>query len=629
MNPVTYVEEMTSRNKVVIRDDEQAALHATKLLIAGSGSVGGALVDPVVRLGVGALVLADPDSFELHNANRQICGVADIGRPKVDVHAEHARSINPFIEVSTYPEGITPENIEAAFDEVTQVFDGIGIDDAKSLWAKYLVHRHAALRRLPVISGADLGGKAVLYIFDYRRDPRTFHGKARVRAFREGNEMEALSMSGPRPLPSDFFPVIEMRMDTGMPWPQVAYTTHLLGALSARTMIDLAMSRRVRARVSTDAHLQTRGTAFRALQRARWPVGAYRLRKRQAGLAELMAEQAGSPDADVERALDGLGLLAVARAVRTAPSRYNSQPWMLTAAGPGTASLDVNPDRVLRYRDRDGDDLRLALGCAAEAAARATGAEVHVERSEDGFPTVHLAVATNGVDRDGALRLLRARRTSRGPFSTGARRDPAIDRLSDGQLLCGLRTDGDRHEIAAALGRCRTAELTSEPYAEELFDWLRFGPGDKDFDDDGLPADGLGLSGAREQLGRALKRRLPARRVAVASGWARGLASESVRTIAGGGTLLLVATPAGHDAVEAGRALMRAWLDATEAGLAVHPHSLAGLAAGARTAVGAQFEAGPELRPLLVLQVGHAPGAATSPAARLRLHRFTRLPAQP
>jgi molybdopterin/thiamine biosynthesis adenylyltransferase len=615
-DPVRYVDEMVSRNSGIVQADEQAALHATKLLVAGCGSVGGAVVEPAVRLGVGSLVLADPDVFELHNANRQSCVVEDMGRPKVEVHAERARAINPFIDVATYTEGVTPENIEACFAEITQVFDGIGIDSRAALWAKYLVHKHAAARRLPVISGSDLGGKALLYVFDYRRDPRTFFGRARVKAFREGNEFEALQMSGPRPVPADFFPVIRQRMDEGQPWPQVAYCTHALGALTGRTIIDLAMHRRVRERVSTDVHLQVRGPVHTVVQRARWPVEAFRTRRR-------MNEMAPSPNGDADRAeerLRSLGLLDLCQALRTAPSRYNSQPWLVVPEGRRQATIEIDGERLLRWRDRDGHDLLLALGCAVEAASRTGRVDAALEAGGRGEPRIRIEFTGAEDGARGGLGLLARRRTALAPFD-----GPALDaRLVEELGLPALRSPEHRLAVADVLDRIRDAELRSEPYAEELYAWLRFGDRDKDWDEDGLDASALGLARRDAAIGRALKRSLAARRLATRTGWAGRLATESAAPLrAGGGELLLVAAPStDRDALlAAGRLLMSAWLRATEAGLAVHPHSLSGLPASAREEVRAAFRAPGDEVPLLVLQLGRTErrpkGSARLPLARL------------
>ena len=104
---------------------EQGLVNSLRVLCGGCGSVGGSVVEPLVRLGVGELVLADPDGYELNNLNRQVATYEDLGRAKVDVLAERAKSINPGIRVSKLPDGLTVENVEEAVRSANIVFDGV------------------------------------------------------------------------------------------------------------------------------------------------------------------------------------------------------------------------------------------------------------------------------------------------------------------------------------------------------------------------------------------------------------------------------------------------------------------------------------------------------------------------
>ncbi|MER6564375.1 ThiF family adenylyltransferase, partial [Streptomyces sp. NPDC001027] len=99
--PVDFGAEAVSRNLGILNDREQAALRAATVLVAGCGSVGGAVVEPLVRLGVTRFRLADPDSFDVSNLNRQACVAADVGKPKPEVLAHRVKAINPCSEVRT------------------------------------------------------------------------------------------------------------------------------------------------------------------------------------------------------------------------------------------------------------------------------------------------------------------------------------------------------------------------------------------------------------------------------------------------------------------------------------------------------------------------------------------------
>ena len=66
-----HYREMTRRNQPSISREEQSALRATRILVAGCGSIGGAPVVPLVRLGAERFVLCEPGDYELNNLNRQ------------------------------------------------------------------------------------------------------------------------------------------------------------------------------------------------------------------------------------------------------------------------------------------------------------------------------------------------------------------------------------------------------------------------------------------------------------------------------------------------------------------------------------------------------------------------------
>src|SRR5690606_16560523 len=99
--------------------------------------------------------------------------------------AERALAINPYFEARVFIEGLTTDNLEAAFEGVTCVFDAI--DAGTSAWVKYRLHEIASERRIPVVAGFDFGGKATLYVFDYRRrKAKPFYGRASAQAHRDG-----------------------------------------------------------------------------------------------------------------------------------------------------------------------------------------------------------------------------------------------------------------------------------------------------------------------------------------------------------------------------------------------------------------------------------------------------------
>jgi len=91
--------EMTRRNIGFVSADEQARLRAGRVFVCGTGGMGGACLQSLVRAGVGAFEIADGDTFETSNLNRQVfSSVADLGQPKVEVTARRLREIFPDVD---------------------------------------------------------------------------------------------------------------------------------------------------------------------------------------------------------------------------------------------------------------------------------------------------------------------------------------------------------------------------------------------------------------------------------------------------------------------------------------------------------------------------------------------------
>src|ERR1700674_4274410 len=92
-----------SRNLGWVTAEEQELLHNKHVAIAGLGGVGGFHLLTLARLGIGAFTLAEFDSFELANFNRQVgATMSSIGRPKLGVMIEMAREINPALDIRVF-----------------------------------------------------------------------------------------------------------------------------------------------------------------------------------------------------------------------------------------------------------------------------------------------------------------------------------------------------------------------------------------------------------------------------------------------------------------------------------------------------------------------------------------------
>lgn len=155
--------EAFARNRGWVTTEEQSRLRRSRVAIAGLGGVGGSHLLTLTRLGIGAFNIADLDTFELANFNRQAgASLSSIGRPKTEVLAEMARDLNPELELGVFPEGVTPENLKQFFAGVDLYVDGL---DFFALEIRRKVFAHCHANGIPAITAAPLGMGAALLVF--------------------------------------------------------------------------------------------------------------------------------------------------------------------------------------------------------------------------------------------------------------------------------------------------------------------------------------------------------------------------------------------------------------------------------------------------------------------------------
>ena len=88
--------------------------------------MGGAALFNLVRIGIGSLKIADPEEFAYSDLNRQQGSVyTTVGSKKVEVIQQALKSINPYVSIYGFPEGLTENNLENFLEGVSLVIDGL------------------------------------------------------------------------------------------------------------------------------------------------------------------------------------------------------------------------------------------------------------------------------------------------------------------------------------------------------------------------------------------------------------------------------------------------------------------------------------------------------------------------
>ena len=266
-----FYAELVSRNRGLISEAEQAALRRTRIVIAGCGSTGGACIMPLVRSGAERFLLLDPGSYDVSNLNRQDATLADVGRNKADAARARILAVNPFAAVSIDERGVEPDTIDRLLEPGDLVIDAVDVTTQAGVDAKIALHRAAAGRRLRVLTAYDIAGTQYLELFDYRTTQRILGGRV---TGSEPPDRMLRALIPPMAVPREIFAeLLARRHDRDRPFPQLAMTSTLLGALIVPYVLRLLTGRPVRRRMAVDLYDLVRPVPHRAVERVRRRIG--------------------------------------------------------------------------------------------------------------------------------------------------------------------------------------------------------------------------------------------------------------------------------------------------------------------------------------------------------------------
>jgi len=138
----------------VIMDDVgpegQATLLDSAVLVVGAGGLGSPVIQYLAAAGVGRLGIADADSVERSNLQRQVIhGDDDVGRGKVDSAADFVGALNPDVTVDRHPVRVDPDN---AADLVAD-YDAV-VDASDNFPTRFLLNDTCVLDDTPLSHGA-------------------------------------------------------------------------------------------------------------------------------------------------------------------------------------------------------------------------------------------------------------------------------------------------------------------------------------------------------------------------------------------------------------------------------------------------------------------------------------------
>lgn len=108
-------EQLFERNLGIFTPQEQARIRDSRVVIVGTGGIGGVVAVALARSGMQHFVLFEHDTYQPSNMNRQIvCRTDTLGMNKAIAVCEEIGKINPAAEVEVFPRGLRPDEIDQA-----------------------------------------------------------------------------------------------------------------------------------------------------------------------------------------------------------------------------------------------------------------------------------------------------------------------------------------------------------------------------------------------------------------------------------------------------------------------------------------------------------------------------------
>lgn len=143
----------------------QEALSAARVLLVGLGGLGCPAALYLAAAGVGELLLADDDTVDVTNLQRQVLyGVGDLGQPKARAAAARLAELNPHVRITPLVERLRDERLSEVVSAASVVLDG-----SDNFATRQAVNRACVAAGRPLVSAAAIRFEAQFAVFDLRQ----------------------------------------------------------------------------------------------------------------------------------------------------------------------------------------------------------------------------------------------------------------------------------------------------------------------------------------------------------------------------------------------------------------------------------------------------------------------------
>jgi len=147
-------------------EETQERLLASRALVVGAGGLGSGALLYLASSGIGRITVADGDTVDLTNLQRQVVHRVDaIGTNKAVSAAATLATINPEISVAALAERLSPERLRAAVRDADVV-----LDCSDNFVTRHAINAACVRARVPLVSGAAIRFDGQVTVFDHRQE---------------------------------------------------------------------------------------------------------------------------------------------------------------------------------------------------------------------------------------------------------------------------------------------------------------------------------------------------------------------------------------------------------------------------------------------------------------------------
>ncbi|MBK8500370.1 MAG: Rv1355c family protein [Flavobacteriales bacterium] len=578
----------TDRNRNKITSEEQSVLASKKVGVIGLSVGQSVALTMAQERSFGELRLADFDTLELSNLNRIRSGVHQLGLSKVVNTAREIAEIDPYLKVVCFTEGISEANIDRFLSDGGKL--DLLIEECDSVAVKIIARQRAKALRIPVVMDTSDRGLIDVERFDLEPDRPILHGLVDHLDLALAAEAKTNEQKLPFVVPIIGLETMSKRMKASMleiestvgTWPQLATSVVLGGALvadihrrialgqftsSGRWFVDSEELLRDAEPLQSKTH-----DAFDAPKALDLPT------------MQALAERCALVGASIEWVQDDA--LALVEAAMQAPSAGNLQPWKFLLH---EGRLYVFHDGALGDSALDSGRLIPAVdmgACLENMSLKASELGLSIALQAYPIEGDHRLVAVITVSRstpvkDPLANMIGMRCTNR---RKGDARSMPLGPMKEMRSVV-LDVDGcDAHflthidhmrSMAETIAKAERIRVLNPIGHHELFEKeMRWSTSDA-----ARTRDGLDLPTMELKLTEEVGFRVAADRKAMdlLALWDAGRAFMKMtrEAIASSSAIVLISCTSNdpRSLLDAGRAVERLWLKATEMGLAATPCS--------------------------------------------------------